>query len=103
MSKTKKRLKLNKDLFWDVKISDIDRQKNKEFVVGRILNLGDIDDYKIANEFYGKKHFQNIAKKVPWLDKKSLNFWSLIFNIPKNEFICSRKLLRNKHNAFLNR
>ncbi len=65
-------------LFWDV--SKIDPYKNVDFIILRILQFGDIDDFKWALSFYGqekiKKVFMKIGKK---LDKKSLNFWKLYF------------------------
>lgn len=102
MSKTNKNI-LNKNLFWDVDFKKIDFKKNKEFIVARILLFGDVVDYKKIKTFYGLKQLKNIAKKIKYLDRKSLNFWSLIFQIPKNQFICSQTFLKQKQDPFLNR
>lgn len=97
-----KKIKLNKNLFWDIKPKDLDFEKNKEFIVGRVLLYGDIDDYKKIKKFYGLRNLKSIAKKVRYLDRKSLNFYSLIFKVPKEQFICSQTLSKQKQDPFLN-
>jgi len=98
----KKRIKLDKNLFWDVNFKDLDFEKNKNFIVNRVLLYGDIDDYKKIKNFYGLRKLKDIAKKVKYLDRKSLNFYSLIFKIPQNQFLCFQTLLKNKQDPFLN-
>ncbi|MFH1456528.1 MAG: hypothetical protein ABIF17_00230 [Patescibacteria group bacterium] len=97
------KIKLDKSLFWDVDFKNLDLNKNKQFIVGRVLLYGDIDDYKEIREFYGLQKLKNIAKKVKYLDRKSLNFWSFILKIPKNKFVCSQTSLKQKQDPFLNR
>ncbi len=92
-------IKLNKQLFWDVKFKDLDYQKNADFIISRVLSFGDLSDYKIIKEWYGLRKIKNIAKKVNYPNKKSLYFWSLIFDLP----ICTKKLLTKESSAFWQR
>ena len=50
---------LDKTLFWDVKIDDLDAGKNADFIIKRVLSLGDIKDYRILRKMY---NFQKIKK-----------------------------------------
>lgn len=76
---------LNKtSLFWDVK--EVDPQKNKRFVIERILTFGDIEDFKWAANFYSEKELKNAFLKSRGVDKKTANFWKLYFNISSKEW-----------------
>jgi len=71
----KKKPKLNKTLFWDVNIKDIDFDKHKKYVIQRILVYGDKKDWQEAKKHYGIKEIKKIAVQISNLDKKSWNFW----------------------------
>ena len=90
----------NKNLFWDTDFGEIDFEKNKEFVVSRVLLQGDLSDFKKIKNLYGLKKILEIARGLRYLDKKTLNFLSLIFNIPKNKFRCSKTFSTKKQKAF---
>lgn len=96
-------INLNKTLFWDVNFKDLDFEKHDKFIISRVLSYGDVDDFKKIKEKYGIKKIKRIAKEVNLNNKKSLNFWSLIFNLPLNKFKCSKKLLKKEPSAFWNR
>lgn len=87
---------INKGLFWDTPISQLDFKKNCDFIISRVLVYGDIDDFKMIKKIYGLKKIQAAAKKVSYSQKKDLNFWSVIFNIPLREFKYFNKKLSTK-------
>ena len=39
-------IKLNKQLFWDVDYKKLDYKKYANFIIGRALSYGDMDDWK---------------------------------------------------------
>ncbi|MFO7789879.1 MAG: DUF6922 domain-containing protein [Bacteroidota bacterium] len=80
--------KLNKSLFWDVEINNLDYEKHKRFVIERVLTRGNLSDWKELKSFYGLKTIQNEALQIRYLDKKTLNFCQTLFNIPKEKFRC---------------
>jgi hypothetical protein len=45
--------KLSKTLFWDVDIKKLDNEKSKHFIIGRVLDFGTLEDWKIIKDFYG--------------------------------------------------
>lgn len=97
-----KTLKLRKTLFWDVDIKKINEQ-NPYFIVGRVLDFGNIQEWKIIKNLYSLKKIKEAARKHIFQDARSANFWSIILNIPSQELQCTRKLLLKTPRAFLKR
>ncbi|MBU1176961.1 MAG: hypothetical protein ABIG88_02165 [Patescibacteria group bacterium] len=93
-------IKINKQLFWDVDFKKLDYKKDADFIISRVLFYGDVGDYKLIEKKYGKKKIKEIIKKASYPNKKSLNFWSSIFNIPLESFKCINKSLIKKPNSF---
>lgn len=87
----KNKPKLNPTLFWDTDFQSLDFKKHKKFIIIRVLTHGDLDDFKRIKKFYGKQEIIRAVRQAKYLDKKTLNFFSLIFDIPKKEFLCSKK------------
>ncbi len=98
-----KKLSFNKTLFWDVDLKHLDYNKNADFIIERVLNYGDKKDYKEIKNNYGLKKIKQTAKKVNYINKKNINFWSIVFNIPINLFKCTKKFSNKKQSAFLER
>lgn len=99
----KRRPKLNPHLFWDIDPEKLDFEKNKGFIIGRVLMHGDLEDFRKIKKYYGEKSFLEEAKRLQYLDPKSLNFLSLIFQIPKEEFLCHRKPWKKQQKIFWGR
>ena len=94
---------LNKTLFWDVDFKKLDCKKNADFIIKRVLSFGDEKDYSLLQEIYDLGKLKKTAVKIGWADKKTINFWSLIFNIPLQSFICIKRLSTQRPGAFLKR
>jgi len=88
--------KLPCHLFWDVNIDTLDQNKHKRFIIERAFNMGDLRDVRNVIHHYGKKLVKEELVKAGNLDKKTLNWASLYFNIPENEFKCYTKRLSTK-------
>lgn len=87
-------------LFWDVARKNIDLRKHKKFIIGRIMDKGDLDDYRLAVNYYGVDEIKKNIKNRN-LNNKSLNFWCLIFNL--NKEICARRQSIKKQSMFWRR
>ena len=71
---------------WSFDIDRLDLSADKERIITNILNLGDDKAVNWLFSTYDKKTMATIiAKPRPgeW-NKKSLNYWSLIFGVPFN-------------------
>lgn len=97
------RTKLRKTLFWDVDTKSLDKIKNADFIIGRVLEFGDEKDYRFLRKMYSLRKIKAAAKNVHFRTRKSANFWSIIFNIPKTKFKCQRTPSQPKPFAFWKR
>ena len=88
-----------KSMFWDVDTVDI--EKNANFVIGRVLNFGDADDFRWAVRVYGREKIKEGILKSKVLSAKSLSFWCQYFHINPEQ--CISKLLRKTPSAFSQR
>lgn len=86
-----KKLDFSKSLFWDVDINKTDFKQQASFIVGRVLESGDLGDYKIIRGIYGEEMLKAVAREHKFNRARDVNFWSLIFGIAKENFLCTRK------------
>ena len=81
-------LELRQSLFWDVDVNSIDLQKHKASVIERITSRGRFNEFREMLDYYGRDEVKNVLVNTRHLDKVTLAFCSVIFNIPKEEFRC---------------
>ena len=80
--------KFPKNLFWDVDYKEIDWEKNKRWVIERVLLRGSLKDFKEMNRFYTMQEVKDSIIRIRYLDDKTLNFASNFYDIPKEKFQC---------------
>ena len=81
-------LKISKSLFWDVDVSEIDYEKNATQIIERVLTRGSLEDWFAIKAYYGLERLKSEAIAIRYLDKITLNFCSVFFHIPKENFKC---------------
>ena len=89
--------KLSKYLFWDVNINNLDFENRAAFVLERVFTMGMQEDEWEVNKYYGKKRIRKEIVKCRALDRKTLNYLSIFYKIPKREFVCYRKNVFQKN------
>jgi hypothetical protein len=82
---------LSPHLFWDCKFENIDFDKQSLLVIERIYTRGTDKDRAIMYYYYGIEKLKKLVLKIPRLDKKTLNFISIVLGLPKRDFACYRK------------
>ena len=82
---------LNPQYFWDVDIRKLDSEKAKRFIIDRVFGLGKANEIKLVIEFYGSGTVADVLKNINYLDPKTLNFVSKLFNISLQSFKCYRR------------
>jgi hypothetical protein len=87
---------LSKFLLWDCDIKKINYTKNVNFILERVFSMGTERDIREVVRYYGIDIIKNEIVKIKILDKKTINYLSFTFNIPKREFACY------KENAYQN-
>lgn len=75
-------------LFWDVDRTTVDMDSNASFIVKRVLELGQLDDWRRITAYYGLDRILEIAKELRSLDSTALSFISSITSTPKDSFRC---------------
>ena len=83
--------KLSETLFWDVDIKKLDNEKSKHFIIGRVLDFGTLEDWKIIKDFYGITTIKKVAEGHNFSSKKNINFWSTILNFSKSKWSQSQR------------
>ena len=92
---------LSPHLFWDVDRSQLSFSKSAVYLIERIAFLGDLSDWQLLRGVYGDKRLKEVLLNVRFMDDKSLHFYSLIFDIPKEQFRCYKlKQLNLTHSPF---
>ena len=88
--RTKKDLvhSLNETYFWDINRTDPNSEISDRLVIERVFSLGDLKDIKLILDYYGEKKTVEILTSLNYLDPKTLNFVSKLFNKSKKSFKC---------------
>lgn len=86
----------SKGLFWDVDFEKIDWEKNAPYVIERVLLKGKWENFKSVLEYYGESRIKEIIIKLRYLDKRTLHFCSVYFDIPLTKFRCYNIRLSNQ-------
>lgn len=83
-----------KALFWDIDLDALDPERNKRFIIERILARGDVDDVRWAKSHYGDEDLKETLIASKSLDRKSLSFWCSYFNFDASICISKPSLLK---------
>lgn len=81
-------LNLPTNLFWDTEFNTISEVKHAHFIIKRVVQKGSVEDWKVIKEHYGMGRLKKEIMNIRDLDKKSLSFFSLILEEPKENFRC---------------
>lgn len=92
-----------RSLFWDVDIEQLNEEKNASFIIGRILDFGNLKEWKYIKNRYGEKRIIEAAKKHVFSDPRSAAFWARILSLPADQVTCTRNPSLKTPNAFLRR
>jgi len=90
-------------LFWDVNPKHLDIEESASFIIGRVLDFGDLNEWKAIRKIYGLERIRKAALEHPFESRRSANFWELILKLPPKSLSCTRRHLPQIPSAFLNR
>lgn len=75
-------------LFWDTDIASLSETDHSGFIIQRVCMLGTWQDWLLIKAKYGIRKIETELLKARYLDNKTLNYFSLLFSIPKEKFRC---------------
>ena len=88
MENTGKSLNLSDSCFWDMDYKELDFEKDKNFIITRVVSRGTSSDEIELFKFYGWETIKKEVVKIRYLNKKILNYLSLLLEIKKEQFRC---------------
>ena len=75
-------------LFWDVDQETLDMDRHAKYVVGRVLDVGTLQDWRLLCRRYTLSGILAVARQLRSLDEKSLAFLSVVGQVPREKFRC---------------
>ena len=86
---------LSPHLFWDVDAQKLDWERNKPWIILRVLEYGLLQDWIIIKNKYGMQTIGEVSTTFRSMDPVTLSFVSFMANIPKNKFRCYSTIQSN--------
>ena len=74
--------------FWDQDYKKLDFEIDKNYIIARVVSRGSSEDQKELFGYYGWDVIKKEVVKIKYLNKKILNWLSLLFEIEKKSFRC---------------
>lgn len=79
---------LSPHLFWDIDINDFDAERNSAQLIQRVLECGELNDWKLVYSFYGLERIVSDCKSLRTLNPKALSFVCAISDTKKEDYRC---------------
>ena len=67
-------------------MENINFEEGKKYIIGRVLSNGNSYDVMKLFDYYGIDTVKSEIVNVKYLDKKTLNYYSIMLNINKDKF-----------------
>ena len=80
--------KLSKVLFWDIDIEQADMDKYPAHFIQRVLEYGNMDDWRLIRSYYGLPKIVNECKQLRTLDPVCLAYICAISHTKPEEYRC---------------
>jgi hypothetical protein len=74
--------------FWDQDYTKLDFEKSKNYIIERVVSRGGSNDEFELFRYYGYDVIKDEVVKIRYLNRKILNYLSILFKILPNEFCC---------------
>lgn len=75
-------------LFWDIDLGVFDTEKNSIQLIQRVLEYGQLNDWKLVCDYYGLERIVHDCKLMRTLDPKALSFVCAISDTRKEDYRC---------------
>lgn len=79
---------INKRIFWDTRLEDIDPELHKAFVITRVFEWGHLDELRGLLKYYSREDIVDGLTSQRYLSKRTFQFASALLNIEKERFSC---------------
>ena len=76
------------NLFWDADISMMSMDASSGYIIQRVLEYGQMNDWRLINQYYGLDKIVEECKKMRTLDPVCLAFITTISNTKEEDYRC---------------
>jgi hypothetical protein len=77
---------LSPSIFWDTDRTTLSEKKHIAYITERVLTHGLWQDFLLLKKHCSKRKIKRVVKNIRYLDDKVLNFCSVYFQIPLEQF-----------------
>lgn len=77
--------------FWDVEATKLNPQKRSQYVIQRLLEMGDVEAVRWVRRNFSEKQIKETVKKRRGFSPKTASFWASFLKIPSEEVVCLQK------------
>ena len=75
-------------LFWDIDKAHFDAERNSAQLIKRVLEYGELDDWRNICNYYGLERIANDCKALRSLRPEALSFVCVVTNTKKEDYRC---------------
>ena len=77
---------LHSQLFWDVDKTKLNPDLNKQFIICRVMDRGDIEAVKIVLNYYDSQTVKETLTNARFIEKNTITFFSNYFDLSPTDF-----------------
>ena len=77
--------------FWDIKASKLDPQKRPQYVIQRLLEIGDEKAICWLRKNFSQKQIKETLYQSRQISLRTGNFWSLLLGLKREKIKCFQK------------
>ncbi len=82
--------------FWDINAAKLDTARYPEYVIERLLNLGDLKAVKWLWETFNREKIIEVIKTSRQINPKTANFFTKFLNLNPKEVFCLQRASQNR-------
>ena len=75
-------------LFWDIDKDSFDTEKNSAQLIKRVLEYGELDDWRKVRNYYGLNRIASDCKTLRSLRPEALSFVCVVTGTKKEDYRC---------------
>ena len=79
----------SKRCFWEQDCEKLDFENNKNYIITKVVSFGSQNDHIKLFNYYGWDIIKEEVVQIKYLNKKVMNFLSILFEININDFKAS--------------
>ena len=88
MSSNEYLAKFSSNLFWDADPSEISMEANARYIIQRVLEQGQMNDWRLINQYYGQARIVDECKQMRTLSPVCLSFIATISHTKEEDYRC---------------